>query len=96
MGPIPPSRLSGGVKTLILIANDPAHIFNASACGDNCAGWLLRLGKSRDILIRLGYLMEFGDDPLEIQIENSGKIVRSDRELVHEVIRQGYLRENLV
>ena len=32
LGPIPPERLSGGVKTLILMQNDPDHIFNASAC----------------------------------------------------------------
>ena len=35
LGPIPPERLSGGVKTLILMQNDPDHIFNASACGNN-------------------------------------------------------------
>ncbi|MCR5775990.1 MAG: DUF4869 domain-containing protein, partial [Lachnospiraceae bacterium] len=37
LGSIPVERLSGGVKTLILMNNDPEHIFNASACGDNCA-----------------------------------------------------------
>ena len=38
MGKIPPVGLSGGVKTLILIANEPDKIFNASTCGDNCSG----------------------------------------------------------
>lgn len=37
MGKIPPVSLSGGVKTLILIANEPDKVFNASTCGDNCA-----------------------------------------------------------
>ena len=91
LGAIPPGRLSGGVKTLILIANDPVHVYNASACGDNCAGWLLRLGKERDILIRLGYLMDFGKEPLEIRIANSGKIVYSDEAMVDEVIARRYL-----
>lgn len=95
LGPIPPSRLSGGVKTLILIANDPSHVFNASACGDNCSGWLIRLGRERDVLVRLGYLMDFGEGSLEIKISNSGNIVHSDREMVHEVIERGYLREGL-
>ena len=45
LGKIPPLSLSGGVKTLILIANVPKRIFNASLCGDNCAKWLLRMGK---------------------------------------------------
>ena len=33
MGKIPPVSLSGGVKTLILIANEPDKVFNASTCG---------------------------------------------------------------
>ena len=49
LGPIPPERLSGGVKTLILISHVPEKIFNASKCGDNCAKWLLQMGKKRDI-----------------------------------------------
>ena len=36
-GNMSPKKLSGGVKTLLLIANDPNKIFNASTCGDNCA-----------------------------------------------------------
>lgn len=86
LGPISPERLSGGVKTLILMAHDSEHIFNASACGDNCASWILRLGNSRDLTIRLGYLMNFGKYPFEIQIENTGKIVHTMLELDNEVI----------
>ena len=37
LGMITPVQLSGGVKTLILIANDKSgkYVFNASNCGDN-------------------------------------------------------------
>lgn len=38
---ISPRELSGGVKTLIAICKKPDVVFNASACGDNCAKWLL-------------------------------------------------------
>ena len=54
LGLISPERLSGGVKTLILMQNDTKHIFNASACGNNCAQWILKLAKQKDITIRLG------------------------------------------
>ena len=38
LGPISVKELSGGVKTLILMAfDDSGRVFNASACGDNCA-----------------------------------------------------------
>ena len=53
LGLISPERLSGGVKTLILMQNDTEHIFNASACGNNCAQWILKLAKQKDITIRL-------------------------------------------
>ncbi len=47
LGSITPLELSGGVKTLLLVRNLPNMVFNASTCGDNCARWLLKIGKSR-------------------------------------------------
>lgn len=87
LGPIPPKQLSGGVKTLILINNDNEHIFNASACGDNCAKWILKIAEKKDITIRLGYLMDFGEDSFDIKILNNGKIVHNLFELNTEVIK---------
>lgn len=86
LGSIPTERLSGGVKTLILMAHDHTHIFNASACGDNCAKWILRIAAKEDLLIRLGYLMDFGTDPFVIEIENLRQVVRSQKELVETVL----------
>ena len=34
LGVIPPTELSGGVKTLLLIKNCPDEVFNASTCGE--------------------------------------------------------------
>lgn len=86
LGPIPAERLSGGVKTLILMAHDDEHIFNASACGDNCAGWILAIGRKKDLTIRLGYLMNFGSEPFEIEIVNLHEIVRNQKELIEKVL----------
>lgn len=86
LGPISQKELSGGVKTLILINNDLNHIFNASACGDNCAKWLLEIGKVKDVTIRLGYFMDFGDGDFEIIVKNTGKLVRNRSELDAEII----------
>lgn len=83
LGPISPRELSGGVKTLILMAFDQSgKIFNASACGDNCAKWILKLGNEKDLTINLRHLMDFGDDSFEIEILNTGKTVRTMLELV--------------
>lgn len=82
MGIISPERLSGGVKTLILIDHVPDKIFNASNCGDNCAEWLLRLGDEKDVLINLRHIMDFGDDDFIIHIENTDSVVHNMDELV--------------
>lgn len=48
LGPISPKDLSGGVKTLMLMAfADQEKVFNASACGDNCAKWILKIDKKK-------------------------------------------------
>lgn len=47
LGVIPPENLSGGTKTLLLMANDPEKVFNASTCGDNCAPFILKLAKKK-------------------------------------------------
>lgn len=84
LGPIPPEYLSGGVKTLICIKNEPNLIFNATACGDNCSDWLLKLAKDRDIIVNLYYCMQF-EEPFEIEIMNTGKICRTRDELYRSI-----------
>ena len=95
LGPIGVEKLCGGVKTLILMNNDSEHIFNASACGDNCAKWILEIGKSKDITIRLGYLMDFGEGDFKIKVLNTGKTVTSIAELDEEVIGKRLLHGDL-
>ena len=92
LGQIPPERLSGGVKTLLLILNEPERIFNASTCGDNCAKWLLEIGKVKDVTINLRHMMSFGKSTqFDIRIENGNEIVHSMKELIP--IASRYLNE---
>ncbi len=86
LGSIAVERLSGGVKTLILMRFDSEHIFNASACGDNCAPWILKIAEEKDLTIRLGYLMSFGEKPFKIEIVNINRIVYSMHELNESVL----------
>lgn len=81
-GKIPPLNLSGSVKTLILIQNVPDKIFNASACGDDCAPWLLRLVKEKDITINLRHLMDFGRETFDLHIVNVNQTVHNMKELI--------------
>ena len=82
LGKIPPVQLSGGVKTLILIKNEPEKVFNASNCGDNCAHWLLKLAKDKDITVNMYHIMDFGNEPFEIEILNNHMVVHDMDELV--------------
>ena len=82
LGKIPPTGLSGGVKTLILVKFDKDKIFNASTCGDNCAKWLLKIAESEDRTINLLHLMDFGPESFSIHILNTDQIVHSMEELV--------------
>ena len=82
LGKIPPTGLSGGVKTLILFKFNKDKIFNASTCGDNCAKWLLKIAESEDRTINLRHLMDFGKEPFTIRILNTNEIVHSMKELV--------------
>ncbi|MCC8047368.1 MAG: DUF4869 domain-containing protein [Clostridiales bacterium] len=86
LGPISPASLSGGVKTLILMAFDDSHIFNASACGDNCAKWILKIADNKELKINLLHLMNFGDRAFEIKILNNGKTVHNMQEFAEEAI----------
>ncbi len=81
LGPISPRELSGGVKTLLLLAFDKSEkIFNATACGDNCAKWILKIAENKDLMICLHHSMNFGDGEYAIKILNNGVVVHNQEE----------------
>lgn len=83
-GAMSPKKLSGGVKTLILIYFDKKNVFNASTCGDNCAEWILKIAEKRKVEINLHHLMDFGPEPFKARILNTNKIVKNMAELAFE------------
>ena len=83
-GNMSPKKLSGGVKTLLLISFDRKNVFNASTCGDNCAEWILKIAKDRKVVINLHHLMDFGPEPFKAKILNTNKIVKNMTDLVYE------------
>ncbi len=82
LGAITPTELSGGVKTLLLMAFDNSKIFNASTCGNNCAKWILKLGQDKKLLINLRHVMDFGAEDFKIKVTNTDTIVHNMSELV--------------
>ena len=82
LGKIAPERLSGGVKTLMLVKFMSETVFNASTCGNNCAKWLLKIAENEDRTINLRNIMDFGKGEFDIHIINDDKIVHSMEELL--------------
>jgi hypothetical protein len=89
LGSIPVKDISGGVKTLILMAFDQSgKIFNASACGDNCAKWIVEISKRKDLTINLHHMMDFSSvGAFDALLLNTGKTVHSYEEYVKETIK---------
>ena len=82
LGGISPRELSGGVKTLIDIYKQPDKVFNASACGDNCARWLLEIGDMMDVTINLRHIMDFGNGEFTVKVLNTDQIVHNMDEMI--------------
>ena len=82
LGKIAPERLSGGVKTLMLVKFMPERVFNVSTCGNNCAKWLLKIAAREDRTVNLRNIMNFGEEPFEVYVMNTGKTARSMKELL--------------
>lgn len=89
LGPISTRELSGGVKTLILMNfYDGDIIFNGSACGDNCAKWIVEIAKKKDLTVNLHHIMDFSNaGEFEALMLNSGNMVHNNSEFFHESIR---------
>ena len=89
LGQIPPERLSGGVKALILMLQDDDDVIMwATSCGNNCAKWILEIAKSKDLTVVFSHVMHFGnaEDEMEALILNTNKQVHNVKEFVLEAV----------
>lgn len=86
-------ELSAGVKTLLLIRNQPKKVFNISNCGDNCAKYILELAAERNITVCLHHYMNFGND-FQVRVINDGKrkVITDPEELLF--LAHDYLRKD--
>lgn len=78
LGQIPVTQISGGVKALILLLKEPELEIWATACGDNCAKWIIEISKLHDIHIVLEHVMEFPADFEAVCVDNNKSINNLD------------------
>lgn len=76
-GIIPLIWISGGAKALILMLKTERVIWG-TACGDNCAGWIDKISRLKDITLFYEYPMKFECELDAICIDNGRKIKNGD------------------
>lgn len=96
LGQIPPERLSGGVKMMLIMMNSPEnYLYCGEMFGDNCLKWVIEIAKHKDIRITMSYLKNFdGIDSFEAYITNTGNMVHNYDELDEEYYNSDYF-ENM-
>ncbi len=93
LGLISPRELSTGVKTLILMRFQPEQEYYATACGDNCGPWMLRIGEMQDVHIALTRIMRFRQPEeaakpgLNLLCVNNGQLCDTMRDFVLTFLR---------
>lgn len=90
LGPITPRELSGGVKSLILMAFDEDMRdcwFFGEQLGDNTTPGIIEVASivKHDIKIKVQHLLRFPKTgTFEVLIENTGKVVHNDKEYMEQ------------
>ena len=88
LGQIPPERLSGGAKALILLYEEDEFYTDLIVCGRNCERLILDIAEKRDIRCSLsGYDISFDnlgdlDHPTPVRCENDGSLLKTHEEFV--------------
>ena len=92
LGQIPPERLSGGVKALILMYEEDDFYTDLIVCGRNCEKFILDIAEKKDIRCSLsGYDISFenlGDTahPTPVRCENDDSMLKTHEEFVLKMI----------
>ncbi len=89
LGMIPPSMLSGGCKSCLLLLNEPEHVVCGESFGDNCFPWLSKIGEKHDITITLHHFFRSTDIGIVARIINDGRVVHSLGEVNYAIIELG-------
>ena len=77
LGIIPVTRISGGVKALILMLKTDRVIWG-TACGENCAKWIDKISRLKDITLYFEHPMNFDCELDAVCIDNNRKIRNND------------------
>ena len=93
LGQIPPERLSGGVKAVILMYEDEEFYTDLIVCGANCEKLILDIAEEKDITCCLsGYDVSFdclGDSEhtIPVKCKNDGSLLKNHDEFILKMLK---------
>lgn len=96
LGQIPPEKLSGGVKTCIMLLKVDDFMPDLIVCGENCMPWLARIFKERDCKVTMsGYDLTFRGLAIEGYCENDGTRIHNFEDWIHKMCSYAGEMENV-
>ena len=93
LGQIPPERLSGGAKALILMYEEENFYTDLIVCGANCEKLILDMAQQKDISCSLsGYDISFenlgdAEHSVPVRCVNDGSLMKSHDEFVLRMLK---------
>jgi hypothetical protein len=89
LGPIPPSSLSGGVKSLILAYNEPEkRKYSSLMFGDNCTGFILEAARDKNITVVIEHPLKLPEDMTDtVYFKELDKYVNTYDDYIHTMLR---------
>lgn len=96
LGQIPPERLSGGVKTCIMLYKMDDFVPDLIVCGDNCEKWLSKIFESKNLVkvTMSGYDLTFRGYPIKGVCENDGSEINNAEDWVDKMCDMAGEEEN--
>ncbi len=87
LGQIPPERLSGGVKTCILLWKQDDFFIDLIMCGENCQGWLSYIFNNKDVRVTMsGFDLTFEGLPIKGVCENDNSEINNSDDWIEKML----------
>lgn len=96
LGQIPPEKLSGGVKTCIMLYKMDSFIPDLIVCGENCEKWLSKIFELKNLVkvTMSGYSLTFRGYPIRGVCENDGSFINDAEDWVDKMCDMAGEEEN--
>lgn len=88
IGYVDPSRLSTGVKSLILI-HKTERLIKSKSLGDNCIPWLIKLGDIEDITVEFDGIrtIDINSSKTGVKLLETNKVYNNSKDFAYDMLK---------